>query len=82
MDWICETLSGKVEIKFEEGVKSQKYYYSWVVVGPADTTRFYWLNSKSNSYSGELVPGQVIAPSLYEKLGVGNLKMISLGQII
>lgn len=81
LDWVCETLSGKVEIKFEEGVKGQKYYYSWVVVGPADTTRFYWLNSKSNSYSGELVPGQVISPSLYEKLGVGNLKMISLGQI-
>jgi hypothetical protein len=81
LDWICETLSGEVEIKFEEGVRNQKYYYSWIVVGPADKTRFYWLNSKSNSYSGELVPGQVITPDLYKILGIGKLKMISLGQI-
>ena len=81
LDWICETLSGYIEIKFEEGVTNQKYYYSWVVVGPADINRFYWLNSKSNSYSEKLVPGQVIKPNLYKKLGVGNLKMITLGRI-
>ena len=81
LDWMCETSSGQVEIKFEEGIRNREYYYSWVVVGPADPTRFYWLNSKSDSYLGELISGQVIEPNLYEILGVDKLKMISLCRV-